>query len=255
MHWIGVDERRARLAVRHHVAPAARVGSVVRAARGVVGLHASDSSTVYLSAWARMTEPTIEAVDRALYEDRVLVRMLAMRRTMFVVPLEDAPLLHAAASVAIARAERKRNEQLIAELGIQDTATWLRKAEAATLAALGRRGEATAQELATAVPALRQKVRVNVGKRYESRIGLSGRILLLLALEGKVVCGRPRGTWISSQYRGRQSHGGLVARCPRCEKARPGPGSSGAGCHASAPGRKRIFAGGPAGQPTRFAKR
>jgi hypothetical protein len=201
MERIGVEERRARLAVRQHVAPAERVGSVVEAARDVVCLHATDPSTVYLSAWARLTDPTIEAVDRALYEDRLLVRMLAMRRTMFVVPVEGAAILHAAASVAIARAERTRNEKLVESLGVDDPAAWIRRTEAATLAALEQRGEATAQELAADVPALQQKVRVNVGKPYEGNIGMSSRVLLLLALEGKVVRGRPRGTWISSQYR------------------------------------------------------
>jgi Winged helix DNA-binding domain len=201
MNRIGVDERRARLAVRHHVAAAERVGSVVEAARGIVCLHATDPASVYLSAWARMTDATIEVVDRALFEDRLLVRMLAMRRTMFVVPREEAPILHAAASVAIARGERKRNEQLVALLGVDDPAAWIEEAEAATLAALERLGEATAQELAAEVPALQQKVRVNVGKPYEGDIGMSSRVLLLLALEGKVVRGRPRGTWISSQYR------------------------------------------------------
>ena len=201
MERIGVEERRARLAARHHVAPAERVESVVEAAQGVVCLHATDPATVYLSAWARMTDPAIEAVDRALYEDRLLVRMLAMRRTLFVVPVEDAPVLHAAASVAIAHAERQRTAKLVATLGIDDADAWIRDAEAATLAALERRGEATARELATDVLALRQKVRVSVGKRYESDIGMSGRVLLLLGLEGKVVRGRPRGTWISSQHR------------------------------------------------------
>jgi hypothetical protein len=201
MERIGVDERRARLAVRHHVAPAERVASVVEAARGVVCLHATDPATVYLSAWARTGGATIEAVDRALYEDRLLVRMLAMRRTMFVVPVEDAPTVQAAASVGVARTERKRNEDLVAMLGVDDTAGWLGEAGAATLAALERLGEATAQELTAEVPALREKVRVNVGKRYEGDIGMSSRVLLLLGLEGKVVRARPRGTWISSQYR------------------------------------------------------
>jgi len=201
MHRIGIDERRARLAVRHHLAAAARVDSVVEAARGVVCFHASDPSSVYLSAWARLTKPSVKALDRALYDDRTLVRMLAMRRTMFVVPVEDVPLVHAAASVAVARTERKRNERLCAMLGARDTAAWLRRAKSATLAALERRGEATAQELANDVPALKRKVRVNEGRRYEGNIGMSGRVLMLLALEGKVVRGRPRGTWVSSQYR------------------------------------------------------
>jgi hypothetical protein len=198
---IGVAERRARLAVRHHVARAERASTVSEVVRGVVCLHATDPSTVYLSAWARMKEPSIEAVDRALYEDRELLRMLAMRRTMFVATVEDAPILHAAASLAVAARERKRNEQIAEMLGVRDVRRWLREAEAATLAALERRGEATAQELTSDVPELRRKVRVNVGKKYEGDIGMSSRVLLLLAVEGKIARARPRGTWISSQYR------------------------------------------------------
>lgn len=201
MRLVSTAERRARLAVRHHVARAERVGSVVEAARGVVCLHATDPATVYLSAWARMTEATIETVDRALYDDRHLIRMLAMRRTMFVVPVEDAPILHAAASLGVARRERRRNEELAALLGVDDVHAWVREAEAATLAALERRGEAAAQELTREVPALQRKVRVNIGKAYEGDIGMSSRVLLLLAAEGRIVRGRPRGTWISSQYR------------------------------------------------------
>ena len=131
---IGIDERRARLGVRHHLA--VRAASVVDAARGVVCLHATDPATVYLSAWARMREPTLQAVDRALYDDRQVIRMLAMRRTMFVVPIDDAPILHAAASLAVARTERRRNEELVALLDVEDVGGWLRAAEDATLAAL-----------------------------------------------------------------------------------------------------------------------
>jgi hypothetical protein len=127
--------------------------------------------------------------------------MLAMRRTMFVAPVEDAPILHAAASLAVARGERRRNEDLVRLLGIDDPAAWLRKVERAALDALERRGEATAQDLGKDVPELQRKIRVNVGKNYEGDIGISSRVLLLLALEGRIVRGRPRGTWISSQYR------------------------------------------------------
>jgi hypothetical protein len=198
---ISIAERRARLAVRHHVAPAERVNSVADAARDLVCLHATDPATVYLSAWARTTRPAIESLDQALYVDRLLIRMLAMRRTMFVIPTEEVPIFHAAAALAIARTERKRNEALAAMLGVRNPAAWLRKSEAAALKALEQRGEATAQELAADVPALRQKVRLNIGKRYEGDIGMSSRVLLLLALEGKIVRARPRGSWLSSQYR------------------------------------------------------
>jgi hypothetical protein len=217
---IGIEERRARLAVRHRIAPSARVASVVDAARAVVCLHASDPASVYLSAWARTAEPSIEAVDRALYEERALVRMLAMRRTMFVLPTEDAPLFHAAASVAVARTERKRAAKLVALLGVEDPDAWIGEAEAATLDALERRGEATARELAGDVPALRERVRVSVGKPYEGELGMSSRILLLLALDGKAVRGRPRGTWVSSQYRWAPMSrwlGGAIPELPEAE--------------------------------------
>ncbi len=169
--------------------------------RGVVCLHATDPSTVYLSSWARLLVPSLDLVDQALYEDRELVRMLAMRRTMFIPTVDDAPILHAAASLGVARNERRRNEQYAELLGVEDVKGWLRDAEAATLEALEARGEATPKELAEDVPALRARVRVNVGKAYEGDVGFASRVLLLLAVEGKIVRARPRGSWISSQYR------------------------------------------------------
>ena len=38
---------------------------------------------------------TLALVEQALYEDRTVVRMLAMCRTLFTVAVEDAPLLNA----------------------------------------------------------------------------------------------------------------------------------------------------------------
>lgn len=201
MHRITVAERRARLAVRHHVAPGERVSTVLQAARDMVCLHASDPSSVYVSARARMTDGTIEAVDRAIFDDRELVRMLAMRRTMFVIPVDEAAMVHAAASLAVARAERRRTEQLVATLGVKDVRRWIRDAERAALAALTARGEATARELAEDVAMLRAQTSINVGKKYEAKLGMAGRILLQLAVDGRIVRGRPRGSWISSQYR------------------------------------------------------
>jgi hypothetical protein len=201
MNRITVAERRARLAVRHHVAPSERVSTVLEAARDMVCLHASDPATVYVSACARMDAGTIAAVDRALYEDRQLVRMLAMRRTMFVLPVDDASMVHAAASVEVARRERRRTEQLVASLGVSNVSRWIRDAEAGALASLEARGEATAREVAEDVPALRERTLVNVGKKYQAHLGMAGRILLQLAADGRIVRGRPRGSWISSQYR------------------------------------------------------
>ena len=88
MRLITDEERRHRLAVRHHLAPKARISDVTRLASDLVGLHGSDPATIYLSAAARLKKRSdaVPKLERALYDDRTLVRTLCMRRTMFVVP-------------------------------------------------------------------------------------------------------------------------------------------------------------------------
>src|SRR2546421_12406292 len=96
MKHISDAERRARLVTRHHLAPSAKATDVVALAERLVGMHATDPGTVFLAAAARLKKPTVEAVERALYEDRTLVRTLCMRRTLFGVPVGLVPLVQAA---------------------------------------------------------------------------------------------------------------------------------------------------------------
>src|SRR2546430_15668190 len=101
-------QRRARLGRRHRLAPGTRASDPADVARDLVALHGTDPSTVYLSAWARMTGGDVAAMERALYEDRTLIRLLAMRRTVFVIPVELAPAVLTASSRLVAAQERKR---------------------------------------------------------------------------------------------------------------------------------------------------
>ena len=202
MQRIGLEERRARLSRRHHLAAASRSNDVATVAGDLVGLHATDPASVYLAAAARMKKPSIAAVEAALYDDRTLVRMLGMRRTLFVEPLELVPVVQSAASRAIARRERDRLLGFLAAGGIaDDPAPWLRKVERAAQKALAKREETTASQLSDDVPELKERLLLSPGKKYEAVISISGRVLLLLAAEGRVVRGRPRGSWISTQYR------------------------------------------------------
>ena len=124
-----------------------------------------------------------------------------MRRTVFVVPTEDAAIVQAAAATGVARIERRRTEALIAQLGVADVGAWMREAEAAAIVALEERGEMTAQELGRAVPMLKARALLNPGQRYQGEVSMASRLLLNLAVEGRIVRGRPRGTWLSNQYR------------------------------------------------------
>lgn len=99
---IDTAERQRRLLRRHHLAAETPATTVAGAAHGVVALHATDPATVFLSVLARAPGLAMADVSAALHRDRTVLRMMAMRRTLFVVPLESAPVVHAAASLAIA---------------------------------------------------------------------------------------------------------------------------------------------------------
>lgn len=191
---VDVAERRARLGLRHRLAgnPA---DDPVEVARDLVALHATDAATVYLSAWARWGEPSVAAVEQALYEDRTLIRMLGMRRTVFVVPVGSAPVVQAAATDAVAAVQRRLLLKHLAEAGLGEEA-WLKDVEESTLRALVARGSATAAQLAADEPRLRSKLAAFEGVAQN----ITSRVLNGLSQQGRIVRGRPRGTWISTQY-------------------------------------------------------
>ncbi|MFJ4670988.1 winged helix DNA-binding domain-containing protein [Kitasatospora purpeofusca] len=197
---VGDGQRRARLGLRQLLAPAARVARVEETADAVVGLHASDPATVYLSACARLREPSAGEVERALYEDVSLVKLLSMRRTLFAVTEEFAPYVSAAAARPIAVKERATLLKHLGEFAEGWSEARLAETERAVLAVLAARGEATTAELGAEVPALRETMLMAVGKPYEAKQSVGSRLLRLLASDGHVRRSRPRGSWLSSSY-------------------------------------------------------
>jgi hypothetical protein len=202
MRRVGVRERRARLGMRHRLA--SRAATVEEAAGAIVGLHSSDPATVYLSSWARVDDFEPADLDDALYRRRSLVRMLGMRRTLFVVPVELAPVMHEACTKALIPAQRARLVRMLEQQGVAPPGrgeTWLEKVAAQTLAAIAARGEATARELTADVPELGAKLLFGQGKTWGGTMGVSTRVLFLLATEGLIVRTRPLGAWTSGLYR------------------------------------------------------
>jgi hypothetical protein len=216
MRRVGVRERRARLGMRHRLASSA--ATVEEAAAAVVGLHSSDPATVYLSSWARVDDFEPADLDDALYRRRSLVRMLGMRRTLFVVPVELTPVMHEACTKALIPAQRARLVRMLEQQGVAPPGrgeTWLEKVAAETLAAIAARGEATARELTADVPKLGAKLTFGEGKTWAGTMGVSTRVLFLLATEGLIVRTRPLGAWTSGQYRWATTEHWLGA--PLCE--------------------------------------
>jgi Winged helix DNA-binding domain len=194
-------QRRARLASRHLLIPAARTDDVATIADSVVALHSTDPSTVYLSTMARMKTPTIEAVSKALYDDRTVVRHHAMRRTLWVFTPQMARWAHAACTVAVANTQWKRLARMVEDTGLAtDGAAWSTAARADTLAALTSMGTATARQLGKAVPALTAKLHMTVGNANVAIGGAHTRLLLNLGFDGAIVRGQPTGSWTNSEY-------------------------------------------------------
>jgi DNA glycosylase AlkZ-like len=195
-------ERRARLGLRHHLAPSAIASTAIEAAADLIGLHGSDPISVYLAAWARVDGLETRDLDRALYDDRSLLKILGMRRTMFVLPIEVAGVVQAACTETIATGERKRLVRMIEDAGIAANGErWLAGVESETVEALHHMGEATAADLTKEVAGLREQIQFGAGKKWQGRVGVSTRLLFLLAAEGRIIRGRPKGTLVSSLYR------------------------------------------------------
>ncbi len=202
MQQVTVEQRRRHLARRQHLArPAEDVHEV---ARDLCGLHSSDAASVLLAARARVRDFVPADAEVALYDDRSLARVLGMRRTMFVVPTEDVALVHAAATADLLGRETRRLVGMLADSDVTDgadPAAWLARVSDATVEALHDLGPATATELTAVVPELGRKVTIAPETRWGGQFGVSTRVLFLLATEGRIVRGRPRGSWLSTQYR------------------------------------------------------
>jgi hypothetical protein len=100
-------------------------------------------------------------------------------------------------------AERRRLVGMVQEAGIaNDGAAWVESVTERTLSALRARGEAVATELIDDVPELAEKVTFyKKDGSVLATVGMTTRVLFLLAAEGRIVRGRPKGSWVSSLYR------------------------------------------------------
>jgi hypothetical protein len=79
-----------------HLDRRAAAGSLLAVASRLCGLHAQLMSSAELSAWARVENLERDAVQRALWQDRTLVKTWAMRGTLHLLPADELPQWHAA---------------------------------------------------------------------------------------------------------------------------------------------------------------
>ncbi|WP_323792920.1 winged helix DNA-binding domain-containing protein [Nocardioides sp.] len=193
-------ERRTRLAQRHALAPSHRAEGVRAATEAMTVLHATEPATVYLSCWSRVEGLTVADVDRALYDERGVVKQLAMRRTLFVFPRDLLPAAWGSASARVAEAELKRMAKDVEKVGAAaDGIDWVHRSREAVLTALRERPDGlTAVEVRDAVP--EAVVRLDLGSGAGA-VWSHGRVLTHLGLTHDLVRGTNTQHWRISRPR------------------------------------------------------
>ncbi|MGE2731226.1 winged helix DNA-binding domain-containing protein [Mycolicibacterium vaccae] len=197
-----MEQRRARLALRHHLAGDATLATppLEAVAGSMVGLHATDPATPYLSLWARVPAFTIGDLDVALYQERSLIKHLAMRRTLWMIRAADLPAVQVAASDRVAANEKRRLVADVEKAGVADDgAGWVETAAAAVARHLRRHGPCTARELREALPELTGTHDPAPGKSYGGAGHLAPRVLTVLSARGDIIRGPNAGGWNTSR--------------------------------------------------------
>ncbi len=175
-----------------------------------MALHATDPSSVYLSAWARVDGLTIADVDRALYAERSLVKQLAMRRTLFVFPRAALPAAVGGPSARVATAERKRLVKEVEKEGLHDDgAAWLAAASDAVIDVLADGVPRSSSELRDLIPLLEGGIEYGQGKSWGGIVPVGPRVLTVVSALGQIVRGPNDGGWTVSRPKWTAMHAWL----------------------------------------------
>jgi DNA glycosylase AlkZ-like len=83
---------------RHQLHERVPAGDALQVVARIAGLHAQVMSSAELTLWARLDGLELDVVQRALWEERSLVKTWAMRGTLHLLPAAEYPLWQAALS-------------------------------------------------------------------------------------------------------------------------------------------------------------
>ena len=164
--------------VRAHalLKPAKDIESAVVAAGGIYGA----APTCYLSLAARVAAFQPSDLDRVLYEKRSLVRVPAMRGSIYMLPVELAPC-------GLALAGTSALAGMLQRVGLD--------------AAQYRRVAGAIEDVLAAGPGTAAEIRRGLGSWREPHEGLLTLLLRQMSYEGRIVRGRVRGGWRSQTSR------------------------------------------------------
>lgn len=79
---------------KHHLLESFQTESILQVVNDIIALHATSAGTPYLSLFARMKNFQRKYLDEEFYVKRNLIRLQAMRGTLFITSIQLAPLLY-----------------------------------------------------------------------------------------------------------------------------------------------------------------
>lgn len=199
MRFFPDEERRRKLVRRHGLDSGLR--STEDCCNALVGIHSTDPASVYLAPAARRASAAVDETERALYDDRTVLRMLGMRRTLFVVPRRLVAAVQRGYTDGFVARERTRLAGWLEQTGVADDGPrHIDRMAGMVREFLERHEEASTREITSALPELDVRFTPPVGSATGT-LSVGSRIVLLLTAAGELVRTRPLGSWISSQYR------------------------------------------------------
>ena len=194
------DERRARLGRHHLLAPGHHADAPIGVARALTAVHGTDPSSTMLGILARSPGTSIADVEAALYETRSLVRVLGMRRTIFAVPFEFAPLIWSSFDATVARDQRRLLAKALEKNGISAIDAWIGEAEDRLLAFLLANPGASSTQIAGDDPYLSYRLPLDGPGTVSASQSVASRLLTFMSADGRVIRARPKGGWTSTQF-------------------------------------------------------
>ncbi|MBX5328676.1 MAG: winged helix DNA-binding domain-containing protein [Candidatus Bathyarchaeota archaeon] len=92
---------------KHHLLPGSKGESIIQVVNDIIALHATSVGTTYLSLFARMKNFKRSDLDEEFYKKRNLLRLRAMRGTLFITSIELAPIIYQAVKPNVLKATAK----------------------------------------------------------------------------------------------------------------------------------------------------
>ena len=192
------DHRRARIARRHGLHPDHRYDTIEAVTTAMTALHATESSTPYLSLHARIDDLTVTDVDAVLYDERSIVRTMAMRRTLWIVTRDLLPAVSGSAGRRVADEQCRQLAKQAVELEAVLGADWIATASQRVVECLTGQ-ELSARQLRDALPDLGGTFTAAPGTKWSTETPTMNRLLTMLTASGDVVRGHNDGHWRTSR--------------------------------------------------------